>query len=446
MVDNSDNEEDNPFAFAEKTEEMKIILGNNKSILLKQILILTENMTEEGKIILNDLNIEIEIFYIDRQYICFTISGKTINDILRNPLKIIICNHEIEIVSSEQLDFVLSKYYKNPKIFCSWGKTTDVTIRYLLYHWNHFISIIEYDEIKPMTEFEVNSVVNENNSTFFNKIFSSPQEFEKNFNYYFKLGEKNKQLQGFFYIFDDTKNSRYNIAFEFIENKNFGKKLFYFGASGKGKSITLIGALKYLAPHKRIRTLYVNCKTLKTLLEEEKYKIVKKILSDEILYLFYEDYKNYLNCFEKIKFFNFEGGLGFWPLIDIILKECLQIKRVYVIGFDQYDDSVDLKNYLNLLEERYLKKNFKFIVISSMNEKYTRQRKLNLIFEQSSSKYVHELDNLLDNFDTNFNENELDAFNKLGKTFKAYNEIQLYSNKIGELKEYIKEKKKEIFI
>ena len=197
-----------------------------------------------------------------------------------------------------------------------------------------------------------------------------------------------------------------------------------------------------MAPHKRIRTLYVNCKTLKTLLEEEKYKIVKKILSDEILYLFYEDYKNYLNCFEKIKFFNFEGGLGFWPLIDIILKECLQIKRVYVIGFDQYDDSVDLKNYLNLLEERYLKKNFKFIVISSMNEKYTRQRKLNLIFEQSNSKYVHELDNLLDNFDTNFNENELDAFNKLGKTFKAYNEIQLYSNKIGELKEYIKEKKK----
>ena len=42
-----------------------------------------------------------------------------------------------------------------------------------------------------------------------------------------------------------------------------------------------IGALKYLPSHDKIGTLYINCKTLKNLLDKQEYKLIKKILTDE---------------------------------------------------------------------------------------------------------------------------------------------------------------------
>ena len=118
MEDNINNEEENYFIFTEKVDEIIINLGYNKSISLKEILNLTENLDKPDKILLKDLNIEINIFYLDKQYICFTLDGKEVNDILRNPLKIKIFEKEIDIVSSKQMDFILNKYYINPKIYC----------------------------------------------------------------------------------------------------------------------------------------------------------------------------------------------------------------------------------------------------------------------------------------------------------------------------------------
>ena len=444
MEENINNEEDNYFIFAEKADEMIINLVDNKSISLKEILNITENLDKPDQILLKDLNVEIDIFYLDKQYICFSIDGKEVTDILRNPLKIKIFEKEIDIVSSKQMDFILNKYYINPKIYCGSGKTIDVTIRNLLSHKEHLFRIIEFNEIIPADEFTINSLVIKTTSNFLNKSFSSPQSFEKNFNYYFKFGEKNEELKGNFYIFDDSKNTRFNITFELIENNNFGKKINYFGRAGIGKSVTLLGALKYIAPHKKIRTFYVNCKCSNNLLTEKQFKLFKKIIADEIIYLFYEDYKNYLKCFEKIKSFRFEEGISFWHLIDIILEECSKINKNYIIGFAQYEDSIDSNNYLENLEKKYLinNNNFKFIVISTMNEKDVRQKKLNLLFENINSKYIQELDSLLENFDPNFNENESKVFNKLGRTFQVYNEILLFTDKKEELNYYLGEKKK----
>ena len=64
--------------------------------------------------------------------------------------------------------------------------------------------------------------------------------------------------------------------------------------------------------------------------------------------------------------YNYYGCKSFWTIINIILKECSKINKKFIIGFDQYNDSIDEKKYLNNFEDTYLSKNkkFKFIVIS----------------------------------------------------------------------------------
>ena len=434
-----DKEVENMFTLAPKTEEMIIVSFDKLKISLKDILNRTQNCNEEC--VLNFGNINLKINYIDEISISFTICGKKGYCILRTPLKVTISEKEIELVCKEQLEFYL-KEYKNPRIQCSCGKRTDVTIRYIHSHINHNFAIIDSEEIKELSEIELELTISKIKNRFLKKIFSSPQEFEKNFNYYFRLRENGNELNGNFNIFDDDKSTRNFIVVEFTL-KEFGKKFNYFGASGKGKSITLIGALKYSVSHIEIGTLYVNCKTLKVLFEKHQFKLITRILTDEIVFLFYKDYDGYQRCFKKIKSFNFLSNTSFWPLIDSILEECSCSNKNHIIGFDQYNESIDLEKQLDNLEKKYLKnkKKFKFIVISSMNETDVRLQKINLLFEQNNIKNVYELDTLCENFKTNFNPNEIDVFKKLGKTFKAFNEIQLISNK-EELKEYLKEKKK----
>lgn len=76
-------------------------------------------------------------------------------------------------------------------------------------------------------------------------------------------------MNGDFYIFDDKNKTREYIAFEFIGKKKLGKRINYFGSSGMGKSITLIGALKYPIDHSKFGTFYVNCKSLRVLTEKK---------------------------------------------------------------------------------------------------------------------------------------------------------------------------------
>ena len=435
----------NSFTLFNKTEEMKIS-QDNRSISVKDILNATKDWKKKGLLKFGDNNIDVNISFLDNIQISFSVFGIDGVNILRNPIKFKLPNkEEVEIVCMEQLNFILKKNYKNPKLYCLCGQITNVFIFDLHEHSSHSFAIIEDEDMKPLDEIPFHLAIMSHEETgFLSTVFNSPTEFEKNFYEYFKIREKGKRLEGFFQIFDDNKNTRNYILYEFIGN-TFGFRMNFFGASGKGKSITLIGALKYCISHKKTGTLYINCKTLKTLLEEKKFTTVKNILADEIIYLFYDNYEYYLTCFNKIKKFNFFSDVDFWPLIDSILEECWNLNKNYIIGFDQYNDLIDPKKALASLEEKYLnvieKPLFKFLVISSMNETDVRQQKLNLLFGDSSDKNIREIESVCGHFETNFNDEEFNVFKKLGGTFKAFNEIQMIHDKT-ELKGYINEKEK----
>ena len=436
----------NSFTLFNKTEEMKIVSINNRSISVKDILNATKDCKEIGLLKLGDNNIDLNISLIDKIQISFSVFGIEGENILRNPIKFKLPNNdEVEIVCAKQLNFILENNYKNPKLYCSCSKITNVSINDLHIHSSHVFSIVEVEEIKPLDVIPFNLSITKNDGKgFLLIVFNSPSEFEKNFYEYFKIREKGKRLDGPFKIFDDEKSTRNFILLDFID-KTFGLRMNFFGASGKGKSITLIGALKYYISHKKIGTLYINCKTLKSLLEQKKLTTVKNILADEIIYLFYDNYDYYLNCFNKIKKFNFFSDVDFWPLIDSILEECSNLNKNYIIGFDQYNDLIDPKKALASLEEKYLnlpeKSQFKFLVISSMNETDVRQQKLNLLFGDNSGNNIREIESVCGHFETNFNDEEFNVFKKLGGTFKAFNEIQMIHDKT-ELKGYINEKEK----
>ena len=436
----------NFFTLFYKTEEMKITSQDNRSISLKEILNATKDCQKRGTLKLQNNNIDLYINFIDSIQISFSVFGIEGQNILRNPIRFKLPNQEeVEIVSNEQLKFILEKNFENPKLYCSCEKITDVFIIDLHEHSTHTFVIKEFEEIKPLEKFQLNmKIMNQEQTAFFSTIFNSPRDFEKNFYDYFKIGEKGKKLEGFFQIFDDDKKTRHFILYDFI-SPTYNQTKKYFGASGKGKSITLIGALKYSIPHKKIGTLYINCKAIKSLIEEKKFtKVKNNILADEIIYLFYENYNKYLACFDIIKKYNFYFCNEFWYLIDLILEECNELNKKYIIGFDQYNDLIDPNNYLALLEEKYLYLNnpkFKFIVISSMNETDVRQQKLNLLFGDNNTQNIRELNLMCDHFETNFNNEEFEAFKKLGRTFKAYNEIHMIQNNT-ELKGYLDEKKK----
>lgn len=446
MKDNIIDYSNNYFTLFNKTEDMKIFSKDNKSISLKEILNATKDTNNIGLLKLQNNNIDLFINLIDPIQISFSVFGIEGENILRNPIIFKLPNkEEVEIVSNEQLKFILEKNFENPKLYCSCERITNVSILDLHEHITHAFVINEFEEIKPLEEFEFNMKINQQkNKTFLTKVFKSPTEFEKNFYSYFKIKEKGKKIEGFFKIFDDAQRTRNYILYDFI-NPTFGQTKKYFGASGKGKSITLIGALKYSILHNKIGTLYINCKAIKSLIEEKRFTEVKNILADEITYLFYGKYNKYLSCFNIIKKFDFFLYNDFWPLIDSILKECFELDKKYIIGFDQYNDLIDPKNYLASLEKKYLhlqeKKMFKFIVISSMNETDVRRQKLNLLFGDNKAQNIRELNSVCDNFETNFNDEQFEAFKKLGKTFKAYNEIQMILDD-SELRSYIDEKKK----
>ena len=434
----------NSFTLKSKLEEMIIYSDTNRIITLKDILERIQYLDEPTTLKFDNLDIELKITNINECLFSFSFGDVKGENILKKPLIIIIKNDKKEIISDVQFHYIIRKYYKNPYLNCSCGKKTEVSIRQIRKHIGHKICILEFfEEISPLSEFDAKLEISKHPNLFLNMTFRSPSEFEKNFNYYFIFRENREEWKGAFHIFDDENESRCYIVYEFLENYTFGNKINYFGASGKGKSITLIGALKYSTNHETYGTLYVNCKTLNALLENKNYQRIRGILMDEILFLFYQNYDNYLDCYEKIMSFNFYSFLNFWPLIEKIIEECEKINKKFIIGFDQYNDSIDSEHYLGKLEKKYLKNNekFKFIVISSINETDIRQQKINYLFENNKNKNIIELESVCDNFQTYFKNYYLEAFNKLGKTFKAYNEILLIEGE-NEVKKYINEKKR----
>ena len=113
--------------------------------------------------------------------------------------------------------------------------------------------------------------------------FSSIKDFEINSDYYFKEGEYivNKEKNKFSVY--GKKDFNREIAINFFKDHKFFEDRIYlfYGNSGMGKSFTLIGTLKYLYDHDTVGTLYIHCKLLHFLIQND-YKKIKEILKDEI--------------------------------------------------------------------------------------------------------------------------------------------------------------------
>ena len=151
---------------------------------------------------------------------------------------------------------------------------------------------------------------------FIGKKYNSIKEFESNFKYYFKCHSFSN-----FLIIEDNNNNRHNLIEKmFLDYNYLGKWKNYYGQSGLGQTITIIGALKYMLNHKDYGTLYINCNTLFILMNKKKDFEIKQIIIDELPYLFYEEYELYFECGKKIQNYNLENDNAFCNLIHEIMN------------------------------------------------------------------------------------------------------------------------------
>ena len=221
------------------------------------------------------------------------------------------------------------------------------------------------------------------------------------------------------------------------------KNCIYYGISGRGKSITLIGSLKYRNNLLKMGSLYINCKTLKYLIKNKAIKKLKQLLIDEIIYLTVGNFLKYNNIVEYIKSFIFKTEYDFWLLIEYIIINFCDDNVQYIFGFDQYNENNDYNNHLTKLK-RFCKEkdNIKFVIFSSMNENDIRKIKIQKLFYEKSisedEQYI-ELNNLCDNkeISSTLKYEQIQIWKKLGYSLKALMEIKNFSN----IQVYLKNKK-----
>ena len=267
----------------------------------------------------------------------------------------------------------------------------------------------------------------------------NPNEFEPNFKIYFKNCELILK-EGKIKIFEDKQKNRKKIFNEIkaMNSRDSIKK--YFGQPGKGKTLSIIGFLKYMTIHDYTGTFYINCKALFTLKEPVK---MKQLIIDEIPFLFYNNFNDYEECANNINNFNFIKNIStFFNLINVVIDFIIKNpkKARYIIVFDQYNDKIDkngtelekLNNKLIRNKEKQIKNIiFNLITFSSMNNKDIRIYKvqyLNNILNNKDDKgnQIVEISNL--DYDLSIdNGNIYDQYlDKLGFGLKYYNILNNY--------------------
>ena len=270
-----------------------------------------------------------------------------------------------------------------------------------------------------------------------------PLEFEPNFQKYFKHGEQIIKSNEF-RIFEDKNQKRLKLIDKF-EIASIGDKLVqFFGQSGNGKTLTIIGYLKYMTYHPSVGTLYINCKAMSDF--DEPFKI-KQLFIDEIPFLFYNNYKGYINCVNSIIDYLFlEKSSNFFDLlnhiIDIVMKDDRK-KSYYIIALDQYNDKIDKGENLNkLYEELILNKNNKnrnsiigLLTLSSMDNEETRKYKIEYLFDEEEgskyikNRYIEEIENLENKLTIDNGGIYDENLKKLGYGFKYYNILNNFYSK-----------------
>ena len=287
-----------------------------------------------------------------------------------------------------------------------------------------------------------------------NKIFQSPYEFDIHYSQYFEF-DKYYIFESEFLYFTDIKGNRTILSF-YLQSLSLNKLYFLFGKSGIGKSITIIQVFKYLYNHKNKGTLYINCKSAYENFKKN-IRIFKSILIDEIAFLFENEYKEYIECANKINNYAPNKDSTFWELIHEIIGACKNKKKIYYIIFDQYKNKIDENGELFKLNEELKKKNqFCIIACCSLNDKDIRFYKIKKLFNPKDAQEklpdnieITEITHLLDNTTLKLDNGGIfdDAYKKLGKNVKNYialSEIKkLFPNNLDE---FIQKKKKKLKI
>ena len=380
-------------------------------------------------------------------------------EILKIPIKInlkdIIDKEKIiEIINAQQYQRVQSLYPQN-NFYCSTYDKNVILVNLLFgdifvhcnCKGNHLIKkIIKIN----MDEKQFNLYFKEHDIFF---DYSSVYDFEIHYDDYFTESEyivdKNKYK---FIIYGKSDINREVIIYNYLCIDSFKNKIYiFYGNSGMGKSLMLIATLKYKYDHNKVGTLYIHCKLLYNLIKKD-YEYAKKILKDEAVYLFKNEYKDYINCCNSIENYLINNNTTFWDLVKLIIK-CLTFKeKDYLLAFDQYNEEIFDPNNKELKAlHSYNGKNLGVIAVCSLDDEGIHNYKV----KNFINPYLIEKDFVTKEIENSLTMKNLSIDNgniydqtliKIGKTLKNYNILKyIYENQHEEdLDNYVDKQRENI--
>ena len=249
----------------------------------------------------------------------------------------------------------------------------EIFFPHFLCNHKHYIRnkiIKNMDEKVFDTYFKRNKILDE---------YASVYDFESHYDEYFPenkyiIDKKNYKFK----FYEKDYLYRYALIRNFQSHTSFEDRIgLFFGKPGIGKSVTLIATLKYLYDHDKIGTFYIHCKSLSTLIKGSHEKF-KTLLKEEMVYLFKNEYKEYIECCEEIDKYFISKNTKFWDFIKIVEKYLTYKEKKYLFAFDQYDDLIfDPKNEKIYELFSGTKDNFSIILVSSMDDNRIRNFKIN---------------------------------------------------------------------
>ena len=450
-------------------DDKKII---NYEMLYKSIDNLTLNPKEKKYLTFKKCNYYIEIYRKNYNFFDIKIKEnendnnekiKEISNITLSPIKIYYKIDFMYIVNLKQFNNLPKLLNLNdPILFCSKHKEAfEYALGDLIDHLNNqndqscFIQVANELHIdKEIEEKTFNSIFKKANT---DNIFKNSTYFELNYSDYFNFDEVQNKDETF-QFYDDSFNSRQLKIINLCSPEIIiGKMKIYYGQSGMGKSITLIMAFKYNYDHTKFGTLYINCKCIYNLYNNN-FKKMKAILKDEIVYLFKNEYSKYRKCLDWIDNYNKEEGSCFWEIIKgIISKFCISEDKQYIFIFDQYKNKLDLNEDIYTINTNLKKNRDKsgIIVCCSMDNKSIRELKIKNFFGEDNSKIkennikIKEIKKMFDiSKFTIDNGGKYDkTWENIGKTIKNFiilKEFKKYKDYIG-LMAYLEHQKLKIY-
>jgi len=437
----------------ETLEEMKI----NEKISMKDIYqkLKSENINNKSKI---------ELFIENEKIIIKNIRGNKfdlgneLENLFLNPIEMKIETqselHKINIIGMDHYNYICEKYQiLNPDIYCATCKHYLKINENKEDHLRHDIYIKETYNLEFLKENEFNNFFKKDLDCF-GKTYPSPEDFEKNFEHYFSHYSIYKNRP--FKLYNNSKREKFVSKLKDTGNY-IGKVCSYFGQPKMGKTISVIAASKYIINHNLNGTLYLNLKCLYKLLKNNKHSQLKEIIIDEIPYLFFNEYNDYLECYKMIDHYHFSIDDSIWRIIKIIFDFVYKLieqsndkkKYKYIFILDQYNEKIDSNNELDMLFRKYiynsLRKRIGIITLSSMNNNDIKMYKINLLnkaFDESINKlnkrkFIEKEDILpIEDLTFDINENN-EYYHYLGKNIKNYNILKYYEEENKKISEYI---------